>query len=135
MKEDILADSHPDHPANAKPGNFDHFLARAEAAQADRAQKVKALVTLAIAGMQVIEPEQKVDDKSRNRIALIASYVVDAVGILLRPGHDKLYALEASAGQFRHYERLHAAKGTPDGDAKAAINANFATLCEQAIIE
>lgn len=31
-------------------------------------------------------------------------------------------ALERARGQFAHYADLHACKGTPDGDAKAATN-------------
>lgn len=143
MKEDLLADSHPDHPANAtqtatastKAAPGENFLKRAEAAQADRAKKVKALVTLAVHSVTTMEPDHKFDDKWREQARQIAGYIVDAVTIVLRPGHDKLYALEAAAKQFRHYQTLHAAKGTADGDAKAAVNANFATLCEQALVE
>ena len=37
------------------------------------------------------------------------------------------------AKQFRFYEKSHAAKGTPDGDAKAIVNAQFAQRCEDAL--
>jgi hypothetical protein len=41
--------------------------------------------------------------------------------------------LEQAAGQFRHYEQLHDAKGTEDGRQKAIINSMFAEVCEQAL--
>lgn len=42
-------------------------------------------------------------------------------------------ALEQSAARFRHYEKLHAEKETPDGDAKAQSNADMAEVCEGVI--
>lgn len=42
-------------------------------------------------------------------------------------------ALDMAAKRFRHYEQLHAAKGTPDGDAKAQNNADMAAVCELAL--
>lgn len=42
-----------------------------------------------------------------------------------------LYAMVAkAAAQFRYYEQSHRAKGTPDADAKADVNAALAAECE-----
>jgi hypothetical protein len=40
--------------------------------------------------------------------------------------------LTDAAKQFRHYENLHARKGTADGDEKARTNAVYALACEAA---
>lgn len=42
-------------------------------------------------------------------------------------------ALQNAAGVFRHYANLHANKGTPEGDEKAAVNNREAELCEAAL--
>ncbi len=39
----------------------------------------------------------------------------------------------SAARVFRHYERLHFSKGTPDGDEKARVNANNAEKIEAAL--
>lgn len=39
--------------------------------------------------------------------------------------------LGKAAARFREYEALHLAKGTPDGEAKAASNRAMAELCEE----
>lgn len=46
-----------------------------------------------------------------------------------------LPALRQAAQRFRHYEGLHAAKASPDGDAKAQNNADMAEVCERTIAE
>lgn len=38
------------------------------------------------------------------------------------------------AKQFRHYETLHKAKGTLEGDEKADINASHARACELTLL-
>lgn len=38
--------------------------------------------------------------------------------------------IKSAARQFREYERIHKAKGTPDGDIKAAANAHLAKQFE-----
>ena len=43
-----------------------------------------------------------------------------------------LSALEQGAAQFRHYEHLHMAKGTDDGNQKAEVNKAYALLLEDA---
>ena len=42
-------------------------------------------------------------------------------------------ALRAAAAKFREYERLHMAKGSIDGDAKARANCEMAEMCETAL--
>jgi hypothetical protein len=42
-------------------------------------------------------------------------------------------ALTMAADTFEHYATLHAAKGTPDGDAKAQANRDRALLCREAL--
>lgn len=44
-------------------------------------------------------------------------------------------ALNRAARQFRSYETRHLAKGTPEADAKAEINAEMAQLCEDVVRE
>lgn len=44
-------------------------------------------------------------------------------------------ALSSAASTFRHYERLHRAKGTEEGIAKAEANANHAADIEALIAE
>lgn len=41
-------------------------------------------------------------------------------------------ALIAAADQFAFYEQQHRAKGTADGEAKAAVNARMAEVCRAA---
>lgn len=42
-------------------------------------------------------------------------------------------ALKRAAEQFRYYETSHRAKGTPDADEKAEVNATMARMCEDAL--
>lgn len=44
-----------------------------------------------------------------------------------------LEALKKAAAQFAFYGEQHRQKGTPDGDAKAATNVDFAEMCNAAI--
>jgi hypothetical protein len=46
---------------------------------------------------------------------------------------DASELIQACAAQFREYERQHRAKGTPEADAKAEVNAAFAKRCEEAL--
>jgi len=46
---------------------------------------------------------------------------------------DLVIALGKAAFQFETYEKLHSAKGTPDGYEKAKRNAEMATMCREAI--
>lgn len=46
---------------------------------------------------------------------------------------DALTALRKAADQFVSYERQHRAKGTPEADAKADVNAEMAAMCLAAI--
>lgn len=44
-----------------------------------------------------------------------------------------LAALRRAADQFVFYERQHRAKGTPEADAKAEVNAQMTAMCLAAI--
>lgn len=44
-------------------------------------------------------------------------------------------ALRKARGQFYFYADVHSNKGTPDGDAKAATNLEFANMCSAALQE
>lgn len=66
---------------------------------------------------------------ARKRLEAIASRLEQA----REPSEAMRDALTAAAKQFRHYEQLHLAKGTSEGDAKAHNNACFAEQCEAAL--
>jgi hypothetical protein len=78
--------------------------------------------------------------KLRDRIErLISSWRVfdtddaaDEILALTSPApitEDASDLIQACADQFREYERQHRAKGTPEGDAKAEVDAEFARRC------
>lgn len=52
---------------------------------------------------------------------------------LLASAPELLAMVKEAAQQFRYYQAQHAAKGTPEADAKAVVNADLALRCEQAI--
>lgn len=52
---------------------------------------------------------------------------------LIAAAPDLYEAVSRAARMFRHYEELHRAKGTKDGDDKAASNAGIAEFCEAAL--
>lgn len=54
-------------------------------------------------------------------------------GPLLLAAPELLTIAVRSAETFRMYEQLHAAKGTPEGDKKAASNRAVAEACEAVI--
>lgn len=58
---------------------------------------------------------------------------LDANTALFLAAPDLHEAVSRAARMFRHYEALHRAKGTKDGDDKAASNAGIAEFCEAAL--
>ncbi|MDO7911390.1 hypothetical protein Q6A49_12685 [Pseudomonas sp. 22-AL-CL-001] len=56
-----------------------------------------------------------------------------ADAVLIAAAPQMLDDLIAAAAQFRKYEALHRAKGTPDSLAKAKVNADLASRFEQTI--
>lgn len=56
-----------------------------------------------------------------------------ANGYLFQAAPDLLSLCRKAAGQFRFYERQHRAKGTPEADAKAEVNAALAAEIEAVI--
>lgn len=71
------------------------------------------------------------------RIEANAAFIVaakrDVLSLITRI-RAKDEALRQAAGQFRHYEQLHDAKGTEDGRQKAIVNSMFAEVCETALL-
>lgn len=80
--------------------------------------------------------KEKISPMASDLLGLIAK-IMDKVGDLARTMQEKDRLLQGTANllkmnadQFRHYEQLHAAKGTEDGRAKAASNAHWAGMNE-----
>lgn len=81
-------------------------------------------------------------DKTKNTVVIAGVHgaagddyraEVEANARLIAAAPDMAEALRKAAAQFRLYERLHAAKGTPDGNEKARTNAVMAAECEAAL--
>lgn len=53
---------------------------------------------------------------------------------LIEAAQCAAFTLEKAIEQFEHYEAVHAAKGTDDGDAKARTNAVWAANCKAASV-
>lgn len=58
---------------------------------------------------------------------------MEANARLIEAVHDLLAMVQEAAKQFRFYQAQHAAKDTPEADAKAVVNADLALRCEAAI--
>lgn len=106
---------HPDRLSSEAQRFIRHSAAKALGVEPERVLLLDGGLDLAVVGA---EDGRRVADlleantRSHNRIVALSA------------------ALAASAAQFRDYERLHRAKGTDEGDAKAIRNAVMAEKLE-----
>jgi hypothetical protein len=76
---------------------------------------------VATVGQNVIDAGAVEEDDARLIVTAVNAY------------DDMVETLQMCAETFRKYEKLHRAKKTPEGDAKAAANHGLAESCEKSL--